>query len=341
MDIWKRIVFALLVLILGIIAIDYVNSEQLNYPIIRSDGEGYYAYLPAIFLYHDISLRTLVAGPLHGIAPQGASIWADTTRYFIKYPAGEAILMTPFFLMGYVVTYFDNNGKGLNGYSPHFQHAAAYSGLFYTAIGLFLLWTVLQNYFKKSTIVIVLTGLLFGTNLFHYATYDAIFSHTYSFFLFALFLFFVERVYKGGNLINYVALGIAGGLIIITRPTNGLWLLFGILFGINTMPDIYARLEFWKINWVKFLILLVAFLSVISIQLLYWKVITGSFIVYAYGGEQFNFTKPEILKVLFSVRKGLFFWAPILLSVFPGLYFTRKKAKEYFLPILVFFPINI
>lgn len=30
---------------------------------------------------------------------------------------------------------------------------------------------------------------LFGTNLFHYATFDASYSHVYSFFLFATFLY--------------------------------------------------------------------------------------------------------------------------------------------------------
>jgi hypothetical protein len=132
-----------------------------------------------------------------------------------------------------------------------------------------------------------------------------------------------------------------GGLIIITRPSNGIWLLFGILFGIISIQDIKERLKFLKLHWQKIFLSLVAFVCVLSIQLAYWKFITGSFFIYSYGGEQFNWTKPEVLNVLFSVRKGLFFWAPILLSVFPGLFFVRKIAKEYFIPIIVFFPLNV
>lgn len=131
------------------------------------------------------------------------------------------------------------------------------------------------------------------------------------------------------------------GLIIITRPSNGIWLLFGILFGISSIRDISERLKFLKLHWHKILLSSVAFLCVLSIQLVYWKLITGSFIIYSYAGEQFNWTKPEVLNVLFSVRKGLFFWAPILLSVFPGLFFVRKIAKEYFIPMIVFFPLNV
>jgi len=341
MDKSKKLVFGFCILIIGLAAIYYINLNKINYPVIRSDGEGYYAYLPAVFIYHDISLRSLVAGPLHGIAPGGAAIWDCTTSYLIKYPSGEAILMTPFFLIGWIAQYVKWAGIVITGYSKFFQYASAFSGLFYTVIGLLFLWSVLERYFKEKTILIVLIGLLFGTNLFNYATYDAIFSHTYSFFLFSLFLFFVERVYRKATLANFVAFGIVGGLIIITRPSNGIWMLFGILFGISSMRDIKERVKFLKLNWQKLFLSLVAFMCVISIQLVYWKFITGSFFIYSYGGEQFNWTKPEVLNVLFSVRKGLFFWAPILLSVFPGLFFVRKIAKEYFIPIIVFFPLNV
>ncbi|MGB8215006.1 MAG: hypothetical protein WCE68_15770 [Anaerolineales bacterium] len=337
----KKAIFGLCILVIGVAVVHYLYSNKISYPIIRSDGEGYYAYLPALFIYHDISLHSLVAGPLQGNAPGNTFIWDGTNRYLIIVPSGEAILMAPFFFLGWIAQSILGGGEGITGYSSFFQYAAAFSALFYTILGLLILWSVLERYFKQSTILIVLIGLLFGTDLFHYATYDSTFSHVYSFFLFSLFLFLVERVYRKGTLLNFVAFGIVGGLIIITRPSNGLWLLFGILFGISSIRDINERIKFLKLNWQKYLLSLLALVCVLSIQVAYWKVITGSFFVYTYGAEHFNWTKPEILNVLFSVRKGLFFWAPILLTVFPGLFFVRKLAKEYFIPILVFFPLNV
>ncbi len=339
MDKSKKIIFILLVFILGVSALYYIYSKKLNSPVIRSDGEGYYAYLPAILIYRDVSLRAVVNGPLLHKAPQGASLWRNTGRYFIKYPIGEAILISPFFVIGYGVAHLKD--ANLNGYSPPFQYMAAFSGLFYGVLGLFILWMVLQRYFKSNTILLSLTALLFGTNLFHYATYDNIFSHIYSFFLFALFLLFVERIYRSSTFFDFIVLGLVGGLILITRPTNGLWLIFAFLFGIHSFQDFKERLKFWKLNWVKCLFALLALLGVVSIQFAYWKAITGSFLFYSYENESLNFDKPEILNVLFSVKKGLFFWAPLLLTVFPGIFFVRKMAKGYFLPILVFFPLNI
>jgi hypothetical protein len=87
--------------------------------------------------------------------------------------------------------------------------------------------------------------------------------------------------------------------------------------------------------------MLTAFFAVLSIQLIYWKAVTGEFIVYSYQGESFHFRKPEILNVLFSVRKGLFFWSPILLTVFPGLYFLRQRCPDFFMAILCYLPLNL
>jgi len=82
------------------------------------------------------------------------------------------------------------------------------------------------------------------------------------------------------------------------------------------------------------------FLAIVSFQLIYWKSITGNFLIDPYPYESFNFGQPEILNVLFSVRKGLFFWSPILLTALPGLFYVGKKSAEFLPPILLFLPLN-
>lgn len=334
-----KLMFALCAFAMGGAALFYIYSQRLNYPVIRSDGQGYYAYLPGVLLYHDVTLGRLVNEVLDGVPPGGTAPWDATDRYLIKYPCGEAVLMLPFFGLGSALAYLFH--QPLNGYSDPFQYAAAVSGLSYAIAGLLILWHILERYFSQKTILFVLIGTLFATNLFHYATYDAIFSHAYSFFLFSLFLYATERVYRKDDLSGCVLIGIAAGLILITRPTDGLWLLFGALFGICSLEDARDRLRYWLRRWRGLLLALAAAVALISLQLAYWRLITGSFVVYSYGTEGFDWSRPQVFNVLFSVRKGLFFWSPILLSVFPGMYYVRKMAAAYFLPIVVFFPINI
>jgi hypothetical protein len=45
--------------------------------------------------------------------------------------------------------------------------------------------------------------------------------------------------------------------------------------------------------------------------------------------------------VLFSVRKGLFFWSPALLLAVAGFFLMKKYKPAYVLPTLVFMPLNL
>ena len=337
----KRLLFSLSVFFAGIIGLLTVYSLRLNYPPIRSDGVGYYLYLPATFIYQDIGLQRIAVEHFNGHIPAwtGATIYPGTQNYLIKYPLGEALLLTPFFLLAGLASLVA--GARIDGFSFLFQYAAAVSGLFYVTAGLSLLWVVLQKHFKQNTILLVLLGLLFGTNLFHYATYDSIFSHAYSFFLFCAFLWLVGNIYSRAALHHFIAAGAVAGLIIVTRPTNIIWLVFGALYGVASLQELRVRFQFWKDHAKKFLTALLPLLAIITLQLIYWKLITGKYVVYSYPNEHFNFLKPEIANVLFSIRKGLFFWSPILLTIFPGLIYVRKRSPEFFVPILLYFPINI
>ena len=336
----RRLLFSIVVFLTGIAAIFIIACLQFYKEPIRSDGLGYYFYLPAFFIHNDIGLQTLAAERFGGYIPPvaGATTYAATGQYLIKYPMGVALLMTPFFLIACLIALV--TGAAIDGFSFPFQYAAAVSGLFYAAAGLSILWSVLQKHFKQNTIILVLSGLLFSTNLFHYATYDSLFSHAYSFFLFSAFLYFVERVYSQYSARNLMATGAVAGLILVTRPTNGLWLIMGLLYGVTSFQALRDRCSAWKHQIKDGLLALLPMLGIISLQVLYWKTITGKLVVYSYPDEGFNFLKPEILNVLFSVRKGLFFWSPLLLTIIPGMFYIRKRAPEYFVPALVFLALN-
>ena len=330
---------------LGIAAVYYLG---FNNPPIRSDGLGYYLYLPATFIYHDFSLQSIAAlfqsgsiadAPASLWRDSGPDLWANSGNYLIKYPLGEAFLMAPFFLLACLLALL--SGSPVDGFSPLFQYAAAFSGLCYALAGLAVLWKVLEAHFRQQTILIALLGLVFGTNFFHYASYDSLFSHVYSFFLFSAFLYLVQRIYREGRTGHFLWAGACAGLIIITRPTNGLWLILGLCYGVDSLPALKERFAFWSAHPRALACLALPCAALVSLQLAYWKIVTGRFVVFSYQGESFHFAHPEIFNVLFSVRKGLFFWAPLLLTLLPGLYYARKRAREYFLAMLIFLPLNL
>jgi len=78
----------------------------------------------------------------------------------------------------------------------------------------------------------------------------------------------------------------------------------------------------------SFFMPVVVFLLTIGIQVWLFYLQTGKPYVWTYQGEGFDFGKPEIISVLFSYRKGLFVYTPVLLFAVAGL-LTMMKGRFF------------
>ncbi len=312
----------------------YVNNRFAFEPI-RSDGVGYYIYLPAAFIHHDLSLATTIERQFAGKTEEWMGIfpYPATGRYLNRYALGEAILLSPFFWFGHGLA------KALslptNGFSWPYQLATVFAGLAYFIAGLALLQRVLERHFSTTTTLLSLVVITFGTNLFHYGTSDNIFSHVYSFCLFSALLFLTEKWYETAQRWPAILLAIVAGLITIVRPTNVIMLIVVPLLGISSRVALRERLLFLRRHLVTVLLCLGIYGLTILPLLSYWKYTTGHWIVNSYQGFVFNWTRPELINVLFSVRKGLLFWSPILLLSLIGFYFVARYWKGFLLPAIV------
>lgn len=333
----KEIIFFGIISIIAILGMALIYLKQWNSPPIRSDGIGYYAYLPSVFIHNDISMNKFMTERAEHFNEETPDSWSGINKlengnYLDKYSMGEAILMLPFFLIAHILTLIFQLES--NGFTLFYQLIVGASGGFYMVFGLFILSRFLKKYFKPRVVYISLLIILFGTNLFHYGTYDSTFSHAFSFFLFALFLLYFDKwrnVPTSFKLTTYV--GLISGFIFLVRPTN---LLFPAIFVAVFALQNIRKLTSWKNLIVIALLTLLVFIP----QILYWKAVSGNFIVNPYVGEGFDLTKPETLNVLFSIRKGLFFWSPILFLSIAGFFLMKDKLRKYLLPILLFLVIN-
>lgn len=117
-------------------------------------------------------------------------------------------------------------------------------------------------------------------------------------------------------------------IIGITRPTNFLIVLVLLFFGpnksfyLNLLKSILSIKSVFKSLFIPLVIL--------SIPLILWKLQTGSWIVYSYGEEGFNFSQPEIFNFLFSYTKGWFLYTPIalLIIIFGGAILLKSDKKK-------------
>jgi hypothetical protein len=345
-------VFFLALFFSFLIGTGLVYIGNFNGPPIRSDGVGYYAYLPSFFIYGDPTMKEFThvytESTQHQIAPKDLGLIAnsDSTYYLDKYPMGVGAMMLPGFMIAHGCSAIAHifvpgiKADGIN--SPFYHFFIAFGSSLYMLLGLILLKKILDKYFSQKSIYVTLILLVFGTNLFHYATYDSIFSHSYSFFLFAAFIRLIQLWYNRPQVKFAVLLGIISGMIVLVRPTNGIIFILFPLFGIRMdelKQFIKERSQLFKKYWKHILIMVLLAFIFISPQLLYWKYITGSWIVFSYQGEGFNFLHPQIGNVLFSVNKGLFFWAPVLVFIVPGIFIMRKRSElnQWIFPLVVYF----
>jgi hypothetical protein len=310
---------------------------------IRSDGFSYYVYLPSWFLFHDTTLSAVARDCCGGVFPAYTAIirWPGTRRWVNAHPIGVAIMQAPLFGVAHALTRWTNLSP--DGFTLYYQHAAGLSGLLWIVAGLVVLRRVLRRHFSDAVTAATLLTILLGTNLYHHATFDSSYSHAYSFFLFAAFLDLTETWYAQPRQSTSVLLGLVTGLIVITRHTNVLFLLFFPLYGVSSADTFTARLAIIRREARLVAVIGIVAAIVVTPQLAIYYQATGSPIISSYGNLGFNFESPRIVGVLFSVQKGLFFWSPLLLTACAGVFGLARSshsARAFVLPAVLFLTAN-
>ena len=306
--------------------------------IITSDGRGYYAYLPMLLIDHDPTFDKIAEkeARLLGYPHYKPGYLVKSGDHILnKYFAGEALLLFPFFLLGILFSYIA--GTDINGYSFFFQVFIGLGSLFYLFLGLDFLRRILEKMQIRPVIIALSLGvILIGTNLFYYSLWQPTMSHVFSFFAINGFLWVTIRAIEGWNLKTASCMGIFLGLVCLIRPTNLLVVIL-IPFLAGNTSDLR---NFIRQTWAKkdgLYLFLAMFIFIISIQGILWYIQTGHFVVWSYQEEGFNFGNPEIMNVLFSYRKGLFIYTPLLLLSFIGLIPLAYSNRLRFFSITVFF----
>lgn len=308
----------------------FLPKEQGWKTIITSDGRGYYAYLPAIFIYGDLTFQqvTKTEKKIYGRYDYLPEYLVTVNKKTVnKYFAGEALLLMPFFLMALLFSWII--GLPLDGYSFFFQFFIGLGALFYLIGGLLFLQRILQRLCLPDGIISwIIPVILLGTNLFYYSIWQASMSHVYSFFAINGFIFFTLKAMERRDKLHPVLAGLFLGLVILIRPVNGLVILLVPFL----CPGWQEFVSYFRYSLAgRGLLAIPAAGAVIVIQPILWYLQTGEFLIWSYPNEGFYFRNPEIVNVLFSYQKGLFIYTPVLLLSLLGLVIlSGKKFFRFF-----------
>jgi hypothetical protein len=305
---------------------------------IKGDGQGYYDYLPSIFIYKDFPNKGIDNSNEISARVKNLDMYIDYgTCKINKYPCGTALLMSPFFVGANLLA--PELKTAQDGYSAPYQKAIYLAALFYLMLGLIFLKKLLELYgIPKGIIFLTQVLAAFGTGLTHYTYCDSSYSHVYSFFAITSFLFFTKSYFltKKNKWFLFAALSL--GLVVLLRQMNIL-----IIFFVPFISDSFSNFKEIITYTIKKRSLLIfgifSFIGMFSIQSILWYLETGRFFIYSYQGEGFNFLHPAFFKVLFSYKKGLFIYTPLLFFSLIGLYllFAKKKYFQIISWIIFFF----
>ncbi len=314
------------------------------------DPLGYYSYLPAAFIYDDLPTlkQTNLARSNHLERSFNENYYedqlivstAETGNKVIKYTCGLAIMIAPFFALAHFSAPILDYSP--DGFSLIYRFAHYFSGFFYGLLGLCLLRNLLLRWFEDKITAWTLLLLAFGTNLFFFTTYHSAMAHATLFFLHILVLDQTVRLYENQQWRNVICLGIALGLIILIRPVEIIIALAPLLWGMSRLNItlLKERRDFLKQHFYKIMSIVVITALFAIPQCWYWYKLTGQFLYYSYTNEGFNFTKPEIIRGLFSFKNGWLAYTPMMYFALIGLFFLKKKEIGR-LPILVFLALHI
>lgn len=305
-------------------------KEKGSEATISWDVSGYYWYLPSLFIYKDIkglnfsdSLRKKYA-----CTPDNQQItFLPDGNKVLKYSSGMALQYAPFFLIAHVLA--EPLGYKADGLSAPYQLSIHLGALFMMIFGLWFLRKVLLEYFKDSTVVWVLILLVIGTNYLNYAAIDLGMSHSWLFAWYCFLLYQSNLFYKKPSFISALLIGLTLGILALTRPTEIIACMLPLLWGVNVLSveSIAARFRFIKTNFGLYVVSVMAMIMIGSVQLIYWKYVTGHFLVYSYGDQEFTWKHPHFLNYIFSYRCGWLIYCPLMVFPFVGFLFLFKKKE--------------
>ena len=305
--------------------------------VINADVQEYYAYLPAVFVFHDISTLSVP------FDYRKAYLWTSNSpigKPVFKFTMGLSFLYAPFFFIaqGYSKLF----GIHTMGTGPPYQFALLMSSFVFLIIGLFTLRKILKKYYSDGVVAITLLSMVIGTNLLYYAGVRAAISHAYSFALFTLFIWNVIQWYKQPTFKTSMILGLLAGIISLIRPSNALIVLFFIFYGVTDKKSLAHRIPLFFKNYQQILTFIFFTLLVWVPQMVYWKTMTGQLFYYSYGTKEgFFFNNPQIINSLFSYHNGWLLYTPIMILALVGIVPVYYRRKAFFWPILLFTIANI
>src|SRR5665213_3251747 len=310
-------------------------------PWVRGDGVGYYAYLRSTLIDHDLNFENdyLAANQSFvnsHVDAQGCllpGMYTKTGYVENHFTVGPAILWAPVMISVHgVVLLADRLGAHVaaNGYTRPYLLAMALTTACYGFLSLLLSFRIARRYFGEQWSFLATLGIWMASSLPVYMYFNPSWSHSFSAFTVALFLWYWERTKLQRTAGQWAVLGLLGGLMGNVYYPNAIVMIFPgleaafLLFeksrnsgrAAATIPKLALGCGVFFATFIAAL-----FPTFLTRQIIYG----GPFATGYPAISTWNWGSPVLLKILFSSDHGMFIWTPILILAVAGLPFLFKR----------------
>jgi hypothetical protein len=310
-------------------------------PWVRGDGVGYYAYIRSALIDHNLRFENdYLAGNESFVIPlvdaRGRllpGVYTKTGYVENHFSVGPAILWAPVMLAVHgSVLLADHFGAHVaaNGFSRPYLIAMALATACYGFFSLILSYQIARKYFDDHWSCLSTLAIWMASSLPVYMYFNPSWSHAFSAFGVAFFLWYWERTRMQRTTGQWANLGLLAGLMGNVYYPNAILLIFPalevlLLWQARQRGSGQLTIFIQKLALSCGVFVAVFFVSLFP-TLITRQVIYGSPFATGYPEiSTWNWTSPVLMKVLFSSNHGMFSWTPVLILAAMGFPFLIKR----------------
>lgn len=260
---------------------------------------------------------------------------------------GPAVLWSPIFLVTYAIA--SVVGMASDGFSYWYQAPILFLSIAYGFIGIVLIYRVVAGMFSKFAALVAILGIWLATNVVYYMGVSPSASHVLSMFASALFVYLWWRrtphtnprlqEVTGRTRRDWFVWGLSAGIMALVRWQDSIIALLALFEWFADGRQITRSLTnsngerqsgfFFRLSpIVNGLVFLLGALIVFLPQMFAWNILYGSPFTIPQGYGFLGFWQPEMINVLFSSKRGLFTWTPLLFLAVIGFVPLYQKNKR-------------
>ena len=319
----------------------FLLTLPLLNPWVHGDGVGYYAYARSMLIDHDLNFEIdyLAGNQFFVMSRVDASghllpeLYTRTGHVENHFTVGPAILWAPVLVPVHLAVIGLNHlGAHISadGYSRPYILAMALATACYGFFSLLLAFRMARKYFDQQWAFLATIGIWLASSLPVYMYFNPSWSHAFSAFSVALFLWYWDRTKLRRTRGQWALLGILAGLMGNVYYPNVFLLIFPGLEIISLARTSRRDPDQPVIAWSKLISDCAVFAAMFLVSLLPTlitrQIIYGSPFATGYPGiRTWHWASPALWQVLFSSDHGMWSWTPILFLAVVGLFFLYKR----------------